>query len=102
AFVADDRHAGMTWGPAQAGVAKGVADAVASGIIDQNAVDRLVLIVAVWVNPAADDAESVYANNVRATHEALRAGKERNPPIKDVLASRHAPFNPFFRPSGNG
>jgi 5,6,7,8-tetrahydromethanopterin hydro-lyase len=96
--LAGERHSEMTWGPAQAGVARGVAEAVAEGIIDATAVDDLVLIAAVWVNPSADDAEAVYANNTRATREALRAGKERQPPIADVLAARAAPFNPFFCP----
>src|SRR5215475_14104520 len=100
AFIADDRHAELTWGAAQAGVATGVAAAVAGGIIDANAVDSLLLIAAVWVNPAADDAQAVYTNNHTATYEALRAGKERRPLLDDILSARTAPFNPFFRPPG--
>jgi 5,6,7,8-tetrahydromethanopterin hydro-lyase len=99
ATIGGDRHATMTWGPAQAGVAKGVADAVAAGIIPAETVDRLLLIAAVWVNPGADDAEAVYANNASATHEALRVGRDRRPALDEVLAARAAPFNPFFRPS---
>jgi 5,6,7,8-tetrahydromethanopterin hydro-lyase len=99
-FISGDRHAEMTWGPAQAGVATGVADAVADETVDRNAVDRLLLIAAVWVNPAADDAEAVYVNNVRATYQSLRAGQAGHPPLNDVLSVRHAPCNPFFRPSG--
>lgn len=98
ASIAGDRHAEMTWGPAQAGVAQGVAEAVADGIIEPGAVDQLLLIAAIWVNPAADDPEAVFSNNARATREALRSGKARRPPIAEVLAARAAPFNPFFRP----
>ena len=47
------RHGDLTWGAAQAGVAAGVADAVAEGVIERAAVHELVLIAAVWVNPAA-------------------------------------------------
>jgi len=97
ASIAGDRHAEMTWGPAQAGVAKGVADAVAGGIVDARIVDDLLLIAAVWVNPAADDASAVYANNAGATSESLRAGRDRRPLLDDVLAARDSPFNPFFR-----
>ena len=99
ASIGGGRHAEMTWGPAQAGVAKGVADAVADGLVAASAVDQLLLIVAVWVNPAADDAQAVYANNASATREALRAGRDRQPLLVDVLAARQAPFNPFFRPA---
>jgi 5,6,7,8-tetrahydromethanopterin hydro-lyase len=98
ASIAGERHAVLTWGGAQAGVAKGVADAVADGIIAADAVDDLLLIAAVWVNPAADDPEAVYTNNHTATYQALRAGRGRQPQLADVLAARDAPFNPYFRP----
>jgi len=98
AFIAGERHAKLTWGGAQAGVAQGVVEAVADGIIDASAVDSLLLIAAVWVNPAAEDAQAVYANNRAATYQALRAGRERRPALDDLLSVRGAPFNPFFRP----
>ncbi len=100
ACIAGERHAELTWGPAQAGVATGVAEAVAGGIVEASAVDALLLIAAVWVNPAADDAQAVYANNASATYEALRAGRDRHPLLDDMLSARHAPFNPFFHPAG--
>jgi 5,6,7,8-tetrahydromethanopterin hydro-lyase len=99
ASLAGDRHAEMTWGPAQAGVAKGVADAVGEGIIAAAAVDDLLLIAAVWVDPRAADAQLVFTNNAHATLEALRAGRDRLPCIDEVLAVRQAPFNPFFKPA---
>ena len=97
ASIAGDSHATLTWGAAQAGVAAGVADAVADAVIDAAAVDALLLIAAVWVNPDADDAQAVFANNHSATYAALRAGKDRRPPLDDVLAARANPYNPFFR-----
>lgn len=98
AAVAGDAHAVLTWGAAQAGVAAGVADAVADGIVDKAQVDELVLIAAVWVNPAAADADAVYANNRAATRTALTAGAHGAPVIADVLAARERPENPFYRP----
>ncbi len=94
------RHGELTWGAAQAGVASGVADAVASGVIDEGAVDDLLVIAAVWVNPAAADEEAVFANNRAATLTALRNGREAQPPLDVVLASREDPQNPFFRVRG--
>jgi len=52
----------------------------------------------VWVNPAARDADKVYANNRAATREALRAGAAGTPRVADVLAARGRPANPFYTP----
>ena len=89
-------HGTLTWGAAQAGVACGVADAVSEGIISEADADALVLIAAVWVNPAASDAGLVYANNRAATREALRAGAGGLPALAEVLSAREHPANPFF------
>src|SRR5215472_4089330 len=61
--IAGDEHANLTWGAAQAGVAGGVADAVAEEVISAADADQNLVIAAVWVNPAARDADKVYANN---------------------------------------
>lgn len=98
AAPASDEHGLMVWGPAQAGVAGGVADAVADGSLDRESVDDVALIVAVWVNPAADDADEVYRNNREATRTALRNGALSLPGIDDVLAVRANPTNPFYTP----
>ena len=101
AAIADGEHGNLTWGAAQAGVAGGVADAVSEGIISEADADQNLIIAAVWVNPAAKDAEKVYANNRAATKEALRAGVAGTPHMTEVLAARHRPFNPFYSaPSG--
>ncbi|GGO90428.1 formaldehyde-activating enzyme [Wenjunlia tyrosinilytica] len=96
AAITDDKHGELTWGPAQAGVAAGVADAVADGVIPSESADGLVLITAVWVNPAADDPDEVYRNNREATREALANGASGSPDLDDVLAARTRPANPFF------
>ncbi len=97
AAVEPGRHAELTWGAAQAGVAAGVADAVEEGIIDGGRVTELALIAAVWVNPAASDEEAVFANNREATATALRNARGGAPSVDDVLAARAEPWNPFFR-----
>ena len=98
AAIAGERHGRLTWGAAQAGVAGGVMDAVAAGSIPAAGVDALVLIAAVWVDPAAADEEAVYRNNRAATARALAAGRSAAPPLDEVLAARESPENPFFRP----
>jgi 5,6,7,8-tetrahydromethanopterin hydro-lyase len=105
ATIEGDRHATLTWGAAQAGVAAGVADAVYAGTVAREQVDELVLIAAVWVNPLAEYADAVYTNNREATARALAAGAAASGPaaaelLDEVLAARDAPANPFYRPGG--
>ncbi|MGQ0434077.1 MAG: formaldehyde-activating enzyme [Microthrixaceae bacterium] len=97
ASIAGDEHARMTWGPAQAGVAAGVADAVHAGVITADDAIGLALITAVWVDPAAADADAVFANNRRAVAEALAAGRAGLPVPTDVADQRDDAWNPFFR-----
>jgi 5,6,7,8-tetrahydromethanopterin hydro-lyase len=93
-------HGLHIWGPAQAGVAGGVADAVAEGVIPAGHADSHLIIAAVWVNPGADDADMVYRNNRTATFEALRNGASGLPRLDAVLAARGSVSNPFYTPAG--
>lgn len=95
----NDAHGLLIWGPAQAGVASGVADALAEGDIPAEWADSHAVIAAVWVNPAATDAEQIYRNNRQAAREAIRNGARSLPATEDVLAARTAPSNPFFTPA---
>jgi 5,6,7,8-tetrahydromethanopterin hydro-lyase len=96
ALVGED-HSRLTWGGAQAGVAGGVLDAVAHGVIDPAAVDGLVLIAAVWVDPKAENEALVYGNNRQATADALAAGRDGRPDLDELFRARDDPANPFFR-----
>ena len=96
ASITSDEHGVLTWGAAQAGVASGVADAVAEGIVPEADADELLLVAAVWVNPEARDAAKVYANNRAAAKAALAAGAAGAPSVLDVLAARDHPFNPYY------
>jgi 5,6,7,8-tetrahydromethanopterin hydro-lyase len=102
AAPADDRHGNLIWGAAQAGVAAGVADSVANGTIAADEVTDLRLIVAVWVNPAANDEEAVYRNNRLATANALANGQAGKPAVETVLKTRGQIANPFFTPADGG
>jgi len=93
-----ERHANLTWGAAQAGVAAGVMDAVAEGTVPEGEATALLLIAAVWVNPEAADEEAVFANNRAAALGALRAGRAGEPAVGEAMAARHDAFNAFYRP----
>jgi 5,6,7,8-tetrahydromethanopterin hydro-lyase len=58
----------ITWGAAQLGIAQGVLDAVADGLIDPAEAGEVVILVALWVDPAANDETAVK----RANREAMR------------------------------
>ncbi len=97
--IDNDRHGTLTWGAAQAGVAAGVADAVALGMFDGTPARELALIAAVWVNAAAGDEELVFANNRNAMLAALTMGRAGGPPLDDIKSFIAAgePKNPYFR-----
>ncbi|WP_022884594.1 formaldehyde-activating enzyme [Glaciibacter superstes] len=95
---AGDEHGLLIWGPAQAGIAAGVADALADGVITVEQADSHVVIAAVWVNPGADDAQTVYANNRKSVRTALENGSRLLPNTDEVIAARNTPTNPFFTP----
>jgi 5,6,7,8-tetrahydromethanopterin hydro-lyase len=99
ATIAGDDHASMTWGPAQAGVAAGVIDALEAEVVTI-AVD-LVLVAAVWVDPKADDAEAVFANNREAIYRALVVGVSGLPAEDEVVEAKPDIWNPFFTPRGD-
>lgn len=100
AEIRGDRHGELTWGPAQAGVASGVAQCVSEGVITTDLAASGLLIAAVWVNWAADDADAVFENNRVATRMALTAGATGAPSVEDVLAEAAEPWNPFYRALG--
>ena len=53
-------------------------------------------------DPAADDAEQVFANNRESVRTALANGAASLPSTDDVIAARNTPFNPFYTPASIG
>ena len=98
AEIRGDRHAELTWGAAQAGVALGVARALEEGTISPESVDELLLIAAVWVNWEADDERAVHEWNAEATRLALAMGAAGRPSADEVRAAGK-PWNAYFRPA---
>ena len=73
----------LTWGAAQLGVAQGVLDAVADGVIDAGEAAELVLLVPVWVDAAARDETAVRLANRAATRAAIENAVR--PPTTEAL-----------------
>ena len=100
AVLRNEAHERMTWGPAQAGVAAGVTDALLAKTLPPEARDGWLAIALVWVDWNADDAEAVYANNRAATRGAAERALAKDWPaveaLREGLADVH---NPFFTPA---
>jgi len=87
----DMRHASVLYGPAQAGVAKAVADSVQEGIIPE----EVVLIVNVFVHPSTSKRKQVYLNNYKATRHAIRRAIEERPTTKEIQKAKDNARHPF-------
>ena len=59
----------ITWGAAQLGIAQGVLDAVADGLLDTSG--DVIVLVAVWVDPSGDSETAIRVANRAATRKAI-------------------------------
>ena len=96
ATALEDGHQTMTWGAAQLGIGQGVLDAVADGLIE--ATGDLLVLVAVWVDPSADDETAVRTANRAAVRKALDVCVDgRDPAAAASLVDRRDSLrNPFY------
>jgi 5,6,7,8-tetrahydromethanopterin hydro-lyase len=98
ATATEPTHSLITWGAAQLGIGAAVMDAVSDGVIDRDLIDDLVLLVAVWVDPDADDKVAVRAANRDATRRALADAfaSDRTARIDELIALRDTATNAFY------
>lgn len=96
--IQNDRHGELTWGAAQAGVAHGVSEYMATRFPDESETVPFVLLTAVWVDPQANSARQIYDHNREAVRRALAVGERGlRPGIgRQELAAGHGPWNPYL------
>jgi formaldehyde-activating enzyme len=96
ATATEDAHQTITWGAAQLGIAQGVLDAVADGLLE--ATGELLVLVAVWVDPRASDETGVRLANRAAVRKAIGTCVEgRDPAAAAALVERRdALKSPFY------
>jgi formaldehyde-activating enzyme len=96
ATATDERHQTMTWGAAQLGIAQGVLDAVADGLVEASG--DLLVLVAVWVDPQADDETAVRDANRVAVRKALGTCVDGRDPeaAARLVARRDELTSPFY------
>ena len=89
------RHASLTYGPAQAAVAKAVMKCVEDGILPKEAAEDLLIVVNVFVHPSASARKRVFINNFKATRNAIRKAMEGLPTVDDALQNTENARHPF-------
>jgi len=89
------KQAVQMFGPAQAAVAKAVADSVEEGVIPKDQAENLVIVCGVFIHPEADDDKKIYEYNHAATKEAIKAAMAGKPTADEMVAGKEKAAHPF-------
>jgi 5,6,7,8-tetrahydromethanopterin hydro-lyase len=89
------KQAVQMFGPAQASVAKAVADSVAEGVIPQKQAEDLVIVCGVFIHPAAADDRKIYDYNYKATKDAIANAMRGKPTVDEMIAGKDKAAHPF-------
>jgi len=87
---------GKIFGPAQAAVAKAVADAVEEEIVPKDKVDDWVIICSVFIHPQATDFRKIYHYNYSATKLALKRAMSKYPTLEKVFYDKDRAKHPIM------
>jgi formaldehyde-activating enzyme len=96
ATAVGERHQTLTWGAGQLGVAQGVLDAVADGLIE--ATGDLYVLVAIWIDENAHDETALRLAAREAVRKAVGVCVEgRDPAAAQALVeARDGLTSPFY------
>ncbi|MEM3536295.1 MAG: bifunctional 5,6,7,8-tetrahydromethanopterin hydro-lyase/3-hexulose-6-phosphate synthase [Candidatus Bathyarchaeia archaeon] len=94
--VKNAEDANKIFGPAQAAVAKAVADAVEEGIIPKDKVDDWVIVCSVFLHPQASDYRKIYHYNYGATKLALKRALTKYPSLEKVFYDKDRAKHPIM------
>ncbi len=89
------KQAVQMFGPAQAAVAKAVADSVAEGVIPKDKCEDWVIVCGVFIHPAAEDDTKIYDYNYEATKESIARAVKGEPTADEVVAQKDTAKHPF-------
>ena len=89
------KQAVQMFGPAQAAVAKAVADQVAANVIPKNQAEQLVIVCGVFIHPQAEDDKKIYEFNYEATKLAIANALGNKPSVEEVVAGKDSAKHPF-------
>ena len=94
--VKNMEEASKIFGPAQAAVAKAVADATEEGVVPKDKIDEWVIISSVFINPNAKDYRRIYHYNYSATKLALKRALARYPSLDKMIYDKDRAKHPVM------
>ena len=94
--VKNMEDAGKIFGPAQAAVAKAVADSVEENIVPRDKVDDWVIVCSVFIHPQASDFRKIYQYNYSATKLALKRALSSYPSLDKMLYDKDRAKHPIM------
>ena len=83
------------FGPAQASVAKAVADSVAEGVIPKNKCEDYVIVCGVFIHWEAEDDKKIYDYNYEATKLAIARAMKGEPTADEMVSKKDSAKHPF-------
>ena len=87
---------GKIFGPAQAAVAKAIADSAEEGVIPANKLDSWVIICSVFIHPKATDFRKIYQYNYGATKMALKRALKKYPTLEKIIYEKDRSKHPIM------
>jgi len=87
---------GKIFGPAQAAVAKAIADSTEEGIIPREHLDDWVIICSVFIHPQAVDYRRIYQYNYGATKMALQRALKNYPSYEKIIYEKDRSKHPIM------
>lgn len=95
--IGNMKQANKVFGPAQAAVAKAVADAVEEGVIPHDKINDWVIVCGVFVHPKASGYHKIYQYNYGATKLALKRAMEGYPSLEKIMYDKDRATHPIMR-----
>jgi 5,6,7,8-tetrahydromethanopterin hydro-lyase len=89
------KQAVQMFGPAQAAVARAVADSVAEGVIPASKADDYVIVCGVFIHWDAADDNKIFQYNYDATKMAIKNAMTGEPKVADITAKKDTVKHPF-------
>ncbi|MFQ6134365.1 MAG: bifunctional 5,6,7,8-tetrahydromethanopterin hydro-lyase/3-hexulose-6-phosphate synthase [Nitrososphaerales archaeon] len=94
--VKDMEQASKIFGPAQAAVAKAVADAVEEGVLPKDQIESMVIVCSVFIHPEAKDFRKIYHYNYGATKLALKRAIQNYPSLEKIIYDKDRAKHPIM------
>ena len=94
--VKDMDEANRIFGPAQAAVAKAVADSVEEGVFPKDSIEDLVIIASVFVSTKANDYRKIYHYNYSAMKLALKRALTGYPGLDKIMYEKDRAKHPIM------